>query len=108
MNEELDDEIQYSYRDYMACVQKHKIKIDKNGFLHMSRKNGLKPVYCPHSKNGLRAIPCGDHCALFGEPEVIPKTKTRYDNDIDLEGYYYHLRICSDIYLKTEDFTDER
>ena len=40
-----------------------KLKIDKDGNLHIERAGRWKKQTCPHA--GL----CGDHCPLFGEPD---------------------------------------
>ncbi len=45
-----------------------KIKIDKNGALHIERAGVMNVQYCLHSPHVSR---CGDWCPAFGEPKVV-------------------------------------
>jgi hypothetical protein len=68
-----------------------KIKIDCFGHLKIKRGNKFKEVECPRNDNV-----CGNHCALFGEPE-------NYGIDSVLLG------LCSKVLtISKQDFTDER
>jgi len=68
-------------------------KIDKNGFLWMSRKTKYKIQMCPLT-NGITN--CGDWCPLFQEPDEY--------------GYkLIRLTLCKTSYvLDSDDFVDER
>lgn len=81
-------------------MKKPKIKIDKKGELHLSRRGVLKPVYCYRETFNK----CCDYCALFAEPERIEnchpnKKKCRL----------VQLSLCHALYECDEDeFVDER
>ena len=65
-------------------------KIDKRGKLHILRRDEMKVVMCPYT-----GLPCGDNCALFGEPEV------------DLNVVV--LKLCHNTYrVDARYFEDER
>jgi hypothetical protein len=66
-----------------------KVRVDKEGILHLQRTDKLRKVYCPHDGNF-----CSDACALF---DVYFK----YPNVI--------ISLCTKEYvIENEEFTDER
>jgi len=70
-----------------------KIRINKLGILEIERAGKMKEQLCPRQPG---IDPCGDWCALFGEPEDM--------------GEEIGLELCDDNawYPAKEDFEDLR
>ena len=80
-----------------------KVKIDKYGNLWFMRKCGWVRVNCPNAQSQTPGLyPCGDHCALFSEPEYFKADEIcPYPN--------VELPICSKLLsISADDFIDER
>lgn len=75
-----------------------KIKIDKNGFLHIERAGQMKGQDCPYaSRTDYGTSSCGDWCPHFKEPHLWAK----HDN--------IEIKTCkASLSCATADFTDER
>jgi hypothetical protein len=68
---------------------KMKVRVDKEGILHLQRTDKLRKVYCPHDGNF-----CSDACALF---------------DVDFKYPNVIISLCTKEYvIENEEFTDER
>lgn len=49
-----------------------KIRINKNGYLSIKRKEVIKyQLCCLQPQSATNVVKCGDWCPLFGEPEDI-------------------------------------
>lgn len=74
------------------------IKIDKDGLLHIKRREKDEMQKCPyHCDNEGYKTACGDWCPLFGDPD------TYKDEDCEMDM----LQICNGRYL-TGTVIDER
>ena len=77
-----------------------KIKLDKDGALHIERAGIMNMQYCLHSPHVSR---CGHWCPAFGEPVK------HHDQFDDL--HLIELRLCREagcLSIAEQDFTDER
>lgn len=78
-----------------------KIKIIKDGYLHLERAGEFKEQYCvtrPLSSN----LPCGDYCPLFKEPHYITYNTNKVFTMVE-------FGICKQSWkINKEDFIDER
>ena len=61
-----------------------KIKIDTNGDLHIHRKRGFIPQYCPKTGDLDTARTCGDWCPVFGDIQQINGRNDSVEFTLDL------------------------
>ena len=84
--------------------------IDGNGWLYVTRANGIRTQLCPFG--ALDGARCGDYCPHFGEPEAEIVRDTFHDCLGGIAPVRYtgktELRLCHGTVLVFDEFTDER
>jgi len=76
-------------------MEVNKMKIDRDGYLHISRRSELRALICPVSNSN-----CGDWCPKFNDEQFI-------NNELKTERI---VKICDNLSIKVEmkGLTDER